>query len=216
MDNLKIFASSSDQLNKMLEIIKQFSKDIRLEFGLDKCKTMHIHRGKLTIPVNHEEPPEIEYMQEFQQYKYLRIELACKTDNTSAKIKLNKEVCERVGKIANTNMKGRYIIKAVNTYTIPILTYSFGIMKWSISDIQDIERRMLSIMTKYGHHHPKACTERWTLPRNEGGKGVQNFHNKQIQKLREYFYNRDSPLHHAVIDADKNYTPLNLHDRNIK
>jgi len=92
MDDLKIFASSNDQLNKMLEIVKQFSKDIRMEFGLDKCKTIHIHRRKLTIPVNHEEPPEIDYMQECQQYKSLEIEQARKTDHIGAKIKLNKEV----------------------------------------------------------------------------------------------------------------------------
>jgi hypothetical protein len=92
-----------------------------MEFCLDKCKTIHIHKGKLIIPVNHDEPPEIQCMQEFQQFKYLGIEQARKTDHTGAKIKLNKEVCERVCKIANTNVKGRYMIKAINTYAISVL-----------------------------------------------------------------------------------------------
>jgi len=36
------------------------------------------------------------------------------------------------------------MIKAINTYAIPVLTYSFGVIKWSISDIQDVERCVAS------------------------------------------------------------------------
>jgi hypothetical protein len=65
-------------------------------------------------------------------------------DHTGAKIKLNKEVYERVCKIASTNMKRKYMIKAINTYAIPVLTYSFGVIKWSICDIQGAERCVAS------------------------------------------------------------------------
>ncbi|XP_060522496.1 uncharacterized protein LOC132699669 [Cylas formicarius] len=39
-------------------------------------------------------------------------------------------------------------------------------------------------------------------------------HNKHVNKLREYFYNKDAALHKTVIEADKKYTPLNMADRN--
>ena len=37
IDNLKLFAKNDQQLQGLLNILKQFSDDIRMEFGLDKC-----------------------------------------------------------------------------------------------------------------------------------------------------------------------------------
>ena len=37
MDDLKLFAKNDQQLQGLLNIVKQFSDDIRMEFGLDKC-----------------------------------------------------------------------------------------------------------------------------------------------------------------------------------
>ena len=37
MDNLKLFAKNDQQLQGLLNIVKQFSYDIQMEFGLDKC-----------------------------------------------------------------------------------------------------------------------------------------------------------------------------------
>ena len=37
MDDLKLFAMNDQQLRRLLNIEKQFSDDIRMEFGLDKC-----------------------------------------------------------------------------------------------------------------------------------------------------------------------------------
>ena len=59
-----------------------------------------------------------------------------------------------------------------------------------------------------------------TLSRKEGGRGlidIQNLHNKQINTLRAYFHTKHSTssLHHAIILADTNYTPLNLNNKDF-
>ena len=37
MDDLKLFGMNDQQLRRLLNIVKQFSDDIRMEVGLDKC-----------------------------------------------------------------------------------------------------------------------------------------------------------------------------------
>ena len=37
MDDLKLYAQNNDGLNELIHKVKQFSNDIRIEYGLDKC-----------------------------------------------------------------------------------------------------------------------------------------------------------------------------------
>ena len=46
MDDLKLYAANQNQLTKQLEIVKQFSEDICMEFGLDKCATLNLTKGR--------------------------------------------------------------------------------------------------------------------------------------------------------------------------
>ena len=46
MDDVKLFAKNDQQLQGLL-IVKQFSDDIRIKFGLDKCAKAIFFREKL-------------------------------------------------------------------------------------------------------------------------------------------------------------------------
>jgi hypothetical protein len=64
-------------------------------------------------------------------------------------------------------------------------------------------------------HNPKSATERLTLPRKQGGRGlidITNLNNKQINYLRQYFRSKSeiSQLHKTVILVDAKDTSLNL------
>ncbi len=48
MDDLKTFAKDDNQQKGLLTIVKTFSDDIRMDFGLDKCAKATFKRGKLT------------------------------------------------------------------------------------------------------------------------------------------------------------------------
>jgi hypothetical protein len=73
------------------------------------------------------------------------------------------------------------------------LTYSFGIIKWSKTNLQNINIQTRVLFTKFCKHHPKSAIERFNLPRENGGKGFSNLeilqHN-QIASLKNYFLNR--------------------------
>ena len=47
MDDLKLFAKNDKDLEGLLSTVKQFSNDIGMEFGLDKCAKATFVKGKL-------------------------------------------------------------------------------------------------------------------------------------------------------------------------
>jgi hypothetical protein len=117
-------------------------------------------------------------------------------------------------------LNGNNLIKAVNTYAVPLLTYSFGVIKWSKTNLQNINIQTRVLFTKFCKHHPKSAIERFNLPRENGGRGFSNLqilqHN-QIASLKNYFLNRarDNTFFNALVSADKGDTPLNLSDNII-
>ena len=47
MDDLKLYSQNNDGLNELIHKVKQFSDDIKMEFGLDKCAKASFVRGLL-------------------------------------------------------------------------------------------------------------------------------------------------------------------------
>jgi len=82
------------------------------------------------------------------------------------------------------------MIKAINTYATPVLTFSFGIVKWIPTDLENLQTKMRTLLTRYRFHHPRAAKERLTLPRQMGGRGlidITRIHDKQVKLLQTYF-----------------------------
>ncbi|XP_060804959.1 uncharacterized protein LOC132902746 [Amyelois transitella] len=218
MDDIKLIANSKDQLFRLADITQQFSQDIQMQFGVDKCKVLSIERGKVqnnSYILQSGEP--IEPMEEQSTYKYLGFQQSRRINQKETKEELSKKFKHRLNIILKTHLNSKNTVKAINTFAIPILTYSFGIIHWSQTDLKKLQRTINTHLTKYRKHHPKSCIQRLTLSRQEGGRGlidIQNLHNKQIQTLRQYFHNKSqySLLHQHITKIDDKLTPLNLQD----
>ena len=112
-------------------------------------------------------------------------------------------------------MNGKNTIKTVNIYATPVLTFSFGIVKQTPTDLEKLQTKTRALLKRCRFHHPRAAEERLTLPRQMGGRGlidITRLHDKQMKILQTYFLNKQvtSPLHAAVVKADDRYTPLDL------
>jgi hypothetical protein len=57
---------------------------------------------------------------------------------------------------------------------VPLLTYSFGVIKWSKNNLQNINIKTRVLFTKFSKQHPKSAIERFNLPRENGGRGFSN------------------------------------------
>ena len=74
MNDLKLYGKSIVELESLLNTVRIFSNDISMKFGLDKCATLAIIKGKVTetqgmnLPNNN-----IKGLNLDETYKYLRI-----------------------------------------------------------------------------------------------------------------------------------------------
>ena len=135
--------------------------------------------------------------------------------HTQMKQKLGEEYLHRTKSILKKKLNGKNTIKAINTYATPVLIFSFGIVKWTPTDLENFQTKTTALLTRYKFHHPRAAKERLTLPRQMGGRDlihITRLHDKQVKLLRTYFLNKQvtSPLHAAVVNADDRNTPLDL------
>ena len=48
MDDLKLYEQSTAELESLLNTVRLFNNDTSMEFGLDKCATLAIIKGKVT------------------------------------------------------------------------------------------------------------------------------------------------------------------------
>jgi hypothetical protein len=129
------------------------------------------------------------------------------------KQKLGEEYLNRKKSILKTKLNGKNTMKAINTYANPVLTFSFGIVKRSPTDLENLQTKMRTLLTRYRFHHPRAAKKRLTLPWQMGGRGmtdITRLHDKQVKLLQPHFLNKQasSSLHAAVVKADDRYTPL--------
>jgi hypothetical protein len=65
------------------------------------------------------------------------------------KRKFRKTIFLRIKSLLKSKLNGNHLIKAVNTYAVPLLTYSFGVIKWSKTNLQNI-----NIQTRVNNFRP--------------------------------------------------------------
>lgn len=216
MDDLKLYASSPDQLRRLLEIVAAFSDSIKMQMGVDKCAMLDVRRGKIQNTedgVTLMNATNIPALNANDSYKYLGINQALEIKISEMKKIFKEKLYKRVNVLLKTKLNSKSLFTAINTWAIPCLTYSFGILTWSQTDLREIDRTIRTILTKYGVHHPHSSTIRLYLPRQHGGRGLINLettHGKNINSLREYFLSKNSPLFRAIREADSNISALKL------
>ncbi|KAJ8912749.1 hypothetical protein NQ315_016705 [Exocentrus adspersus] len=151
-------------------------------------------------------------MEREELYKYLGYQQARRIDQKNAKELLKKRFGQRLKSILKTKLCAKNMVKAINTYAVPVLTYSFGVLTYTKTELEQLNRIMRTMATKYRIHHPRSSMERLYVSRQHGGRGILDIralHQKQVKSLREYFYKTaaSNPLYKAlVINIQRKYT----------
>jgi hypothetical protein len=163
-----------------------------MSFGIDKCKAVQLRKGKLidTEGYHISEEEIINDLTENQSYKYLGFQQLRGIKHTEIKEKLTTVFQKRLRIICKSYLNTANKVKAINTYAILILTYSFGIISWSNTDLESLEQLVRKTLTNHCKRHPKSAVGRITIPQHLGRLRIINIkqlHNNQIKKLRDYF-----------------------------
>ena len=91
--------------------------------------------------------------------------------HAAMKQKLKKELVRRTQLILKTELNSKNRITAIITLAIPVITYSFNITDWNLSEVKRLDVKIRKMITTHSIHHPKADIHRLYLPRSSRGRG---------------------------------------------
>ena len=63
-------------------------------------------------------------------------------------------------------------MKAINSWTVPIIRYGAGIVDWKNSELRNMDRKTRKVLNMYQALHPRSNVGRLYLPCSEGGKDL--------------------------------------------
>ena len=125
-------------------------------------------RGE-TISKNGLELKELELS---ESYKYLGQDEDISYKGELNKEKVVKEYYRRVRKIWKSQLYSRNKVMAHNTFAVPVLVPTFGILDWTKKEIEDIDIKTRKMLTHGGNFHRNSSVPRLYTPRREGGRGL--------------------------------------------
>lgn len=210
MDDLKLYAKGRNQLEGELELVRKFSEDLGMSFGLEKCATVSVRRGKMAEEENIKlsDGREITNLGIEERYKYLGIQQTYEMRQKENKDEIEKELLRRVQIILKSELTAKNKMVAINIWAVPSFTYTAGVISWSKTDLERIDRRIRTTLTKFGMLHPNSAVERLYLPRKDGGRGLSSIEEaslKEKKNIQSYMLRSNLPVHKWVTSYDPNF-----------
>ena len=142
-----------------------------MESGIQKCGVLVLKREKV-VSSEGVEMPERERIKEVLKngYKYLGILEYNKIKESKMKENFRREYLRRTKLIMKSRLNGRNKIIAINTWAVSLMRYGAGIVKWTKSEPDEIDRKTRKVMTLNKELHPRSYADRLYVSRMEGGK----------------------------------------------
>ena len=173
MDDLKLFGKTERELEGLVDLVSVYSRDIGMEFGLEKCASLVIRRG---VKEGNDgiELPNGEMMKEVDAngYKYLGVLEGADIKNREMKDKVSGEYLRRVKLVAKSKLYGGNVIKALNVWAVSVVRYSAGILDWSDKELKKLDIRTRKILAMTGVFHIRSSVDRLYRKRKDGGRGL--------------------------------------------
>lgn len=101
----------------------------------------------------------------------------------SVLFRIRKKYKQRLSQILRSELNFKNTFKAIKTYAMLVLTYLSGIIKWSNTDLGELNRLNRTQLTAHRKLYPNTCTERITISWKEEGRGfidIRDLDSKQI------------------------------------
>ena len=126
MDDLKLYSWSEKGLDSLVQTVRVYSKDIRMEFRIEKCVILVMEKEKIMKSVGIELPDGkvIKLLQEGGSYKYLGISETDKFLEEKMKLNVSKEYVRRLRKVLKSKLNGGNSVRGVNAWAGSLLRYS--------------------------------------------------------------------------------------------
>ena len=109
---------------------------------------------------------------EDQTYRYLGIHQRFDACLRTTKARVRKEYTQRMWRVWGSELAAGQAVRASNGWVAPTLRYYQGVIRWSWSDMRQLDRLTRQIMRSTSCHHHGASVRKLYLPRSEGGRGL--------------------------------------------
>ncbi len=175
MDDLKLFAKNKVQLERLVSIVHGFSRDIGMEFGLDKCAMLVIERGvKVSDDCEGIGLPDGQMIKTVDEdgYKYLGVLEGAGIKTREMKELVRREYYRRVKLVAGSKLYARNLMDAVNVWAVSVVRYTAGILEWTSGELRAMDVKTRKILTMNGVFHRQSSKDRLYMKRKVGGRGL--------------------------------------------
>ena len=143
MDDLKLFAKNEDQVDSVVNTVRIYSEDIKMEFGLPKYRFLIMKRGKVVKSEGKavKSIPDGKMMKNIEEGGYKNLGLLEAEDLKHEEIKgqIKKEYIRRVRNILKSKLNGRTIILAINSRAFFIVRYGARIISWTKMELEELQ-----------------------------------------------------------------------------
>jgi hypothetical protein len=75
--------------------------------------------------------------------------------------------------VLKSKLNGQNKIQPINTYFMPVLSYTEGVIEWTQSEVEELDRKPRKTLNNYEGLHPRSDTHRLYLQRQNGGRGLK-------------------------------------------
>ena len=182
-----------------------------MQFGEDKCAYLQIEKGKIMqnlkpISIN---GLTIKPIEEGDNYKYLGIDENISYNGPMNKERVTKEYINRIRKIWNSQLSDFSKVVAHNTFAVPTLTSTVGILDWTCKEIDQIDIKTRKTFAMSGSIHPNSDADRLYFHRKDGGRGIRairTMYESRIISIRQHIRNSKdkSENHEYVYESEDN------------
>ena len=187
-------------MESLINTVRLFSEDIRMQFGVDNCAITVMKRGKLDSSYNDiifENQDTIRSRDEKNCYKYLGVLEVDNIKHQQIKSQLEKKYVKGLRKILKSKLNSGKLVTSINTWAVSLVRYRAGVIEWTQQELENIDRRTRNMMHLYSEIHPRAEVDRLYVQRNEGGRGLMSILDtvrNEEQSMIEYIRNKYSEI----------------------
>ena len=173
MDDLKLYASNDNELESLVNEVKNYSDDIGMEFGLSKCAVLSVAKGKRKEGSGLELPSgEMMRGVEEDGYKYLGVLQKDSFMVREMKNKVKEEYFRRLVCLLKSQLYAGNLIAGINAWAIGVVRYSAGVLDWGKTELKKMDVKTRKVMTTHGAFHRKSNVGRLYQKRKDGGRGL--------------------------------------------
>ena len=121
---MKLFEKNDQQLQGLLNITKQFSNDIQMEFGLDKYvkATFFCENLLMATNITLDTTTVVKDLEQEESYKYLGVTEKDGIQHSSMREKIWKECFRGVRLILSSELNSHNRIDAINSLALNVVT----------------------------------------------------------------------------------------------